>query len=94
MVDTALARLGRRRRVALEVPHFLVAPHVVRATDLVLTLAERLAQRLAPMLGLRQLAPPLELQGFTMSMVWHERQHADASHAWMRAAIAAAAKKV
>lgn len=94
VVDAALARLGRRRRVALEVPHFLVAPHVVRETDLVLTLAGRLAARLAPMLGLRQLAPPIELEGFTMSMVWHERQHADASHAWMRAAIAATAKHV
>lgn len=33
VVDAALAKLGRRRRVALEVPHFLVAPHVVRETD-------------------------------------------------------------
>jgi DNA-binding transcriptional LysR family regulator len=94
VVETALAKLGRRRRVALEVPHFLVAPHIVRETDLVLTLAKRLADRLAPLLGLRQLAPPLELDGFTMSMIWHERQHADPSHAWMRAAIAAAAKQI
>jgi DNA-binding transcriptional LysR family regulator len=94
VVDTALAKLGRRRRVALEIPHFLVAPHVVRETDLVLTLAGRLAERLAPMLGLRQLAPPIELEGFTMSMVWHERQHADASQAWMRRAIAGAAKEI
>lgn len=94
VVDTALAKLGRRRRVALEVPHFLVAPHVVRETDLVLTLAQRLADRLAPMLGLRRLASPIELEGFTMSMVWHERQHADPAHAWMRGAIAGAAKHV
>ena len=58
------------------------------------TLAGRLADRLAPMLGLRRLAPPLELPGFTMSMVWHERQHADPSHVWMRRAIAAAAKEI
>ncbi|HSO39615.1 MAG TPA: LysR family transcriptional regulator [Labilithrix sp.] len=94
VVDAALAKLGRRRRVALEVPHFLVAPHVVRETDLVLTLAGRLADRLAPMLGLRRLAPPLELPGFTMSMVWHERQHTDPSHVWMRKAIVAAAKEI
>jgi DNA-binding transcriptional LysR family regulator len=94
IVDTALARLGKKRRVACEVPHFLVAPHVVRETDLVLTLAERVARSLGPMLGLRQLAPPLALEGFSMSMVWHERQHADAAHAWLRAAIASVAKEL
>lgn len=94
VVDAALAALGKRRRVALEMPHFLVAPHVVRETDLVLTLAARLADRLAPLLGLRVVPPPLELPGFTMSLVWHDRQHTDPSHAWMRRAIIAAAKRV
>ena len=92
VVDTALARLGKRRRVACEVPHFLVAPHLVRETDLVLTLADRVAESLVPLLGLRRLAPPLELEGFTTSMVWHERQHADPAHTWLRGAIAGVAK--
>ena len=43
VVDTALAALGKKRRVAVEVPHFLVAPHVGRETDLILTLAARVA---------------------------------------------------
>lgn len=92
VVDSALARIGKKRRVAVEIPHFLVAPHVVRETDLVLTLAARVATSLAPLLGLRQLAPPLELTGFTMSMVWHERQHVDAAHVWLRELIATVAK--
>jgi DNA-binding transcriptional LysR family regulator len=92
IVDTALARLGKKRRVAVEVPHFLVAPHVVRETDVILTLAARVANSLGPLLGLRQLAPPIELQGFSMFMAWHERQHADPAHVWLRARIAAVAK--
>lgn len=92
VVDSALARIGKKRRVAVEIPHFLVAPHVVRETDLVLTLAARIAISLAPLLGLRQLAPPLELPGFTMSMVWHERQHVDPAHVWLRDLIATVAK--
>jgi DNA-binding transcriptional LysR family regulator len=92
IVDTALESLGRKRSVAVEVPHFLVAPHIVRETDVVLTLAARVANSLGPLLGLRQLAPPIELQGFSMAMVWHERQHADPAHAWVRALIAAVAK--
>jgi DNA-binding transcriptional LysR family regulator len=92
VVDSALARIGKTRRVAVEIPHFLVAPHVVRETDLVLTLAARIAVTLAPLLGLRQIPPPLELPGFTMSMVWHERQHVDPAHVWLRDLIATVAK--
>lgn len=92
VVDTALARLGKKRRVAVEVPHFLVAPHVVRETDVILTLAARVADSLGPLLGLRRLAPPIELDGFSMAMAWHERQHADPAHAWLRALITTVAK--
>ena len=92
VVDSALARIGKKRRVAVEIPHFLVAPHVVRETDLILTLAARVAVSLAPLLGLRQIAPPLELPGFTMTMVWHERQHVDPAHVWLRDTIATVAK--
>lgn len=94
VVDTALAKLGKTRRVAVEVPHFLVAPHIVRETDLILTLARRVARALAPLLGLRQLAPPLELPGFSMAMVWHERQHNDPAHVWLRAVVASAAAEL
>jgi DNA-binding transcriptional LysR family regulator len=94
VVDMALARIGKKRRVALEIPHFLVAPHVVRETDLLLTLAERIAKSLAPLLGLRQMAPPLELEGFSMSMVWHERQHVEPAHVWLRGVVASAAKSL
>ena len=92
VVDSALAKLGKKRRVAVEVPHFLVAPHVVRETDVVLTLAARVANSLGPLLGLRQLAPPIELEGFSMSMIWHDRQHADPAHTWLRGVIASVAK--
>jgi DNA-binding transcriptional LysR family regulator len=92
-VDDALARLGHARRVAVMVPHFLVAPHVVAATDLILTLARRIADRLAPSLGLAVLAPPPELglEGFTIHALWHERTHADPARRWLRDRIAEAA---
>lgn len=84
IVDDALALQGKRRRVAAEIPHFLVAPYVIRETDLVLTLAERVARIFVPALGLRQLPPPLELPSFSMVLLWHERQHADPAQRWLR----------
>jgi DNA-binding transcriptional LysR family regulator len=95
LVDTALAKIGRRRRVALEVPHFLVAPFLVERTDMILTLAERIARALGPSVRLRMLTPPaeLELPGFELSAVWHERNNEDPALTWFRGIVAAVAKK-
>jgi DNA-binding transcriptional LysR family regulator len=92
--DDALARMGLSRRVAVTVPHFLVAPHIVAHSDLVLTLPARVANMLAAPLGLAILKPPSELRldGFTMSAVWHERTHTDPAQRWMREVFADVAK--
>jgi DNA-binding transcriptional LysR family regulator len=92
--DDALTRLGLSRRVAVTVPHFLVAPHIVAQSDLVLTLPARVANMLAAPLGLVILEPPSELRldGFTMSAVWHERTHADPALRWTRELFAEVAK--
>jgi DNA-binding transcriptional LysR family regulator len=89
LVDDALAQLGMKRRVAVAVPHFLVAPYLVAASDLILTLADRIARVLAGPLGLVVLAPPAELglKGFAISAVWHERTHGDATQRWVREVI-------
>jgi DNA-binding transcriptional LysR family regulator len=94
--DDALARMGLSRRVAVTVPHFLVAPHIVAQSDLILTLAARVADTLAAPLGLEILKPPSELRldGFTMSAVWHERTHADPAQRWAREVFAEVAKDI
>jgi DNA-binding transcriptional LysR family regulator len=88
-VDDALARLGLHRKVAVAVPHFLVAPHIVASSDLLLTVAERVADVVAGPLGLAVLAPPQELglTGFTLSILWHERTHDDPARRWIRDVI-------
>jgi DNA-binding transcriptional LysR family regulator len=92
-VDDALARYGLQRRVSIAVPHFLVAPHIVASSDLLLTMAERVAQVVAEPLGLAVLSPPreLDLAGFTNSLLWHERTHEDPARRWIRDVIVAEA---
>src|SRR5580658_9972979 len=94
-VDDALARLGLKRRVAVAVPHFLAAPHIIASSDLLLTVPERVAQVVAGPLNLAVLAPPqeLELTGFTMSILWHERTHEDPARRWLRDLIVAEASE-
>jgi len=90
-VDDALASLGRTRRVALAVPHFLVVPYIVAATDLVATLASRVAALFATTLDLAIAAPPIAIAKFAIALAWHERNHHDAAQRWLREQIAAAA---
>jgi DNA-binding transcriptional LysR family regulator len=92
-VDDALARLGLRRTVAIAVPHFMVAPHIVAASDLLLTLPERVAGVLAGPLDLVVVEPPKELNltRFTVSLLWHERTHDDPARRWVRDVVVAEA---
>jgi len=90
VVDSVLAKRGLRRRVALVLPHFLAAPHIVRQTDVILTVGERIARSLGA--GLRLLAPPIPLPRFTVETIWHQRHHADPAHAWFRRVVADVAK--
>jgi DNA-binding transcriptional LysR family regulator len=86
-VDDALAAVGKQRRIACAVPHFLVAPHLIASSDMVLTLGERVARSFATQLDLVLLTPPLELGGITVSQIWHERSTGDAGHAWFRSLL-------
>lgn len=93
-VDDALAKVGRSRRVALAVPHFLVVPHVIASTDLIATLATRVATVFAEMLGLVTMPPPLAIPTFRMLAAWHERMHHDAPHKWLREQLFATAAEL
>jgi DNA-binding transcriptional LysR family regulator len=95
LVDDALARLGLERRVTVALPHAMVAPHVVASSDLLLTMAERVARVLAPPLGLVVLEPPAELllTGFAISMLWHERTDGDLARRWLRDIVLAEAAR-
>ncbi|MEY4544368.1 MAG: hypothetical protein RL685_563 [Pseudomonadota bacterium] len=91
VVDDTLAALGKRRRVALAVPHFLLAPHVVAGTDSIVTLGARVAEAFARLLPLCVVEPPVKLPTFEVLLYWHERHHRDPAQQWFRAAVRDAA---
>lgn len=86
-VDTALADLGRRRRVALRMPYVILSPLIIAETDLVLTTARWLAVKLAKRVGLVIKEPPVTLAPVDIPMVWHERGHRDPRQRWLRATL-------
>ena len=90
-VDALLAETGRRREVALIVPHFLAALLIVACSELVLTAPARIVKQLGEALAFKVMAPPLPVPGFTVRQVWHDRYHDDPAHLWLRQEIFAAA---
>ena len=86
-VDAALARQGLRRRIAMRLPHFLVAPAVVARSDMIAMLPRRLAQYAAQSTPVALVELPVDVPPFTLSMIWHERTHDDPAHAWVRQQI-------
>jgi DNA-binding transcriptional LysR family regulator len=85
VTDTELASAGLTRKVALSVPHFLFMLSVLASTDLVGMLPERLARGAG---ALRVVEPPVQVPGYEMAMLWHERSHRDPAHQWLREFIA------
>lgn len=81
VTDKALEKLGRQRRVVLSVPSFLVLAKVLRSSDLIAVVPERLFLD-DPTLVLME--PPVEIPGFTKLAAWHERTHRDPAHQWAR----------
>jgi len=86
-VDAILSKQGLERRIALTVPDFLVAPFVVAANDLALTVSERLAASFERSLKLRLVELPIRLAAYKLTQVWAERAHDDDGHRWLRDAI-------
>lgn len=71
--------------MVLSVPHFLFLISALASTDLAAMLPERLV-RSNP--ALRVVAPPVDVRGYEMAMLWHERSHRDPAHQWLREHIA------
>lgn len=85
VTDEALAQAGLTRRVVLSVPHFLFVRSVLESTDLVAMLPSRLVRDTA---ALQVVEPPMDVPGYEMAMLWHERAHRDPAHQWLREYIA------
>lgn len=82
IVDSALAKLGRTRRVSVSIQSYGLAPLVLASSDCLCTLPRRFLMRFGEWLDIFQ--PPVELDQFHLRAVWHPRMRDDAAHRWLR----------
>lgn len=80
----ALHALGLEPRIRLALPHFLVVPPILEATDLAVVLPLRPALRFAARHALQVVEPELGLPPFPVAMHWHWRAAHDPGHTWLR----------
>ncbi|MCA0242102.1 MAG: LysR family transcriptional regulator [Proteobacteria bacterium] len=85
----ALHLLGLQPRIRLTLPHFMVVPPILAATDLALILPSRPAERFAALHGLQVIDAALGLPPFTVAMHWTWRSAHDPGHRWLRQQAAA-----
>lgn len=93
MVDEALDLLGRSRRIKLLVSSLLLLPEIVASSDLIAVVPEKMALGARDRLTLQVLTLPFEVSSVDVSMLWHDRQHQDPAHKWLRDALRKVSQK-
>ena len=84
VTDKALQAMGLQRNVSLSVQNFIVLPELLEQSDLLAVVPERLIANLP---NLKRFEPPLKIQGFTKTLIWHEQTHKDPAYRWVRELI-------
>jgi DNA-binding transcriptional LysR family regulator len=82
--DKVLADRGRERRIVLTVNQFYTVGQIVEGSDLIAIMPHHLiaATRMDQVLVSKKL--PFSLPSVRIDMLWHERDAAKLSHAWLR----------
>lgn len=89
LLEEVLAGQGLRRRVVVEIAHFMTLLPVVAASDLVATVPRDLADVLLRHADLRLLDLPFASPVIDVHQFWHRRFHQDAGSVWLRGAVQA-----
>ncbi len=85
-IERTLTALRERRRVAISLPHWSVAPQFISGTDLILTVASRTLKDVDDD-SLIVVPPPFEIAPFTFVSAWHKRRGGDQALNWLNRRI-------
>lgn len=86
-VDRLLEEKGLKRRIALTVGQFGLAPVVIANSDLIGTLAARRVKNSEQKDKLHVAPLPIDVEPKTIKIMWHERNQHNPVHGWLRSLI-------
>lgn len=84
-IDEALQPFGLEREIVTIVGGFATALALARGSDLIASVPERHTGNLRS--GMHSFPLPVPVPGFTVSILWHPRMHADLAHRWLRGCV-------
>lgn len=87
MGDAALARVGRKRRVAMTLPVFAGVHRAVAGSDLIALVPEQHARAVAGRMELSIFEAPIDMPEVLIVQAWHRRATRTPAHGWLRRAI-------
>lgn len=93
VADIALERLGLRRKVIATIPHYLVAPWVIKGTELISVFGDGVLFTLTEESEIAIVPTPIELPDVTISMIFDRANELDPGHRWFRELIVAVSAK-
>ncbi|MFD1910905.1 LysR family transcriptional regulator [Halodurantibacterium flavum] len=82
-LDEYFDNTRHKRRIAITVPHYVTALHLVAESDLLATLPRKPAEWLGNVKVLTLSKPPIALPPITLSLVWHQRSNFDPFLLWV-----------
>lgn len=87
MGDAALAKVGRKRQVAMTLPVFSGVCRAVSESDLIALVPTQLAQNVSTGFDLKYFKPPFEIVPALIIAIWHKRSDENPMAKWMRQQI-------
>lgn len=87
-VEDLISSHRRKRKVRLEVPHYVGVGHILQSSDLIATVPEAMAIPSLSPFQLTSVDHPLRLPRLDVSLFWHSRNHGDSASQWLRSTIA------
>jgi DNA-binding transcriptional LysR family regulator len=87
MGDAALAKVGRKRQVAMTLPVFSGVCRTVSESDLITLVPTQLAQKVSMGFDLKHFTPPFEIAPALIIAIWHKRSDENPMAKWMRQQI-------
>lgn len=87
VIDALLARHGLKRRVAVTLAHVVAVPFAMAGTDLIATMAERIARRFTHLAEITVVAPPIEIPAFAIDLIHTSRAAQDPALRWFLDAV-------
>lgn len=86
-IDLVLAKQKKSRHVVVGLSTFMGSGSILQGTDSILVGPSRMIQKYSKELGLHVFDLPVEIPAIQIVQVWHERNHRDPHHRWLREQI-------